>query len=73
MRIDASQHQMINPAALQTREVAGEREPDGDADDMKVRSARMQPAALQQPQQGMAQLSSKALPSGMGAKVDLFA
>ena len=90
MRIDALPNQVTSTAALPPKaETAGEREPDGDWDDMTVSSTRAQPAALQQ---GAAQLSrlqkplqqaaqvapaapaaAQALPQGMGTKVDLFA
>jgi hypothetical protein len=63
MRIDAAmpQTQRINEMAAQPqKEVAGEREPDGDADDsMKV--AAKTPSA------------SQLRPQGVGSKVDLFA
>ncbi len=63
MRIDAAmpQAQRINEMAVQPqREVAGEREQDGDADDM-VKAAAKSPAAQQ------------VNPQGVGNKVDLFA
>ena len=59
MRIDASQPQVMNQMAVQPRqEIAGEREPDGDADDMTAKVAK----AAQQ-----------ITPQGVGTKVDLFA
>jgi len=59
MRIDAFQSQVVNQMAVQPRqEVAGEREPDGDADDMTAKVAK----ATQQ-----------IAPQGVGTKVDLFA
>jgi hypothetical protein len=62
MQINALQPQVINPASFQSsQEVAGEREHDGDADDMNVRSARIQQAA------------PRVMPQGVGTKVDLFA
>jgi len=65
MRIDTLQPQLVNPQALQARqEVPGEREPDGDADDMTARVARNAPAAPKAP---------KLEPQGVGTKVDLFA
>ena len=65
MRIDALQPQMVNPTALQARqEVAGEREPDGDVDDITARVARNATAAPKVP---------KLEPQGVGTKVDLFA
>jgi len=82
MRIDAIQPQALNPAAIPSRqETAGEREPDGDADDMAVRTGRMQPAlqsaGTPSTQQSVFAAAStavpQALPQGMGTKVDLFA
>jgi len=87
MRIDSLQPQMMNTAALPPRaETAGEREPDGDRDDMSVSSTGTKPSALQQgtlqssqPQQSVQQAlqtapaAPQALPQGMGTKVDLFA
>ncbi len=64
MRIDAAMPpaQRITEMAIQPqREVAGEREQDGDADDAVKVAARNAPA----PQQ--------INPQGMGNKVDLFA
>jgi hypothetical protein len=63
MRIDAAmpQPQRINEMAVQPqKEVAGEREPDGDADDA-VRTAAKNPPAQQ------------INPQGVGNKVDLLA
>jgi hypothetical protein len=59
MRIDAFQSQAVNQMAVQPRqEVAGEREPDGDADDMTAKVAKT---------------TQKITPQGVGTKVDLFA
>jgi hypothetical protein len=63
MRIDAAmpQTQRINEMAAQPqKEVAGEREPDGDADD-RMKVAAKTPSA------------SQISPQGVGSKVDLFA
>jgi isopropylmalate/homocitrate/citramalate synthase len=64
MRIDAAmpQAQRINEMAVQPqKEVAGENEHDGDADDA-VKAAAVKPSA-----------SSQINPQGVGNKVDLFA
>ena len=59
MRIDAFQSQAVNQMAVQPRqEAAGEREPDGDADDMSARVAKT---------------TQQITPQGVGTKVDLFA
>ena len=63
MRIDAAmpQPQRISEMAVQPqREVAGEREQDGDADDAVKTAAQTPPAQQMNPQ-------------GVGNKVDLFA
>ena len=60
MRIDAMQPQTVNQMAVQPRqEVAGEREPDGDADDMTAKVSKITPQQI--------------TPQGVGTKVDLFA
>jgi hypothetical protein len=60
MRIDSVQPQAMNPATIQPRqEVAGEREHDGDADDMTAKVSKITP--------------QKIAPQGVGTKVDLFA
>lgn len=60
MRIDAFQPPAMNPATIQPRqEAAGEREHDGDADDMTARVSKTTPRQL--------------APQGVGTKVDLFA
>ena len=63
MRIDAAmpQAQMVNNMAAQTKEVAGEREHDGDADD-RVQTASKNTAPQQQLK-----------PQDVGNKVDIFA
>lgn len=59
MRIDAFQSQVVNQTAVQPRqEVAGEREPDADADDMTAKVAKT---------------AQQITPQGVGTKVDLFA
>jgi hypothetical protein len=59
MRIDAFQSQAVNQVAVQPRqEVAGEREHDGDADDMTAKVAKT---------------TQQITPQGVGTKVDLFA
>lgn len=63
MRIDATmpQTQKIDQMAVQTqKEVAGEREPDGDADDAVRQASRTAPAQQLNPQ-------------GVGTRVDIFA
>jgi len=60
MRIDAFQSQVVNQMAVQPRqEVAGEREPDGDADDMTAKASKIAPQQIN--------------PQGVGTKVDLLA
>ena len=59
MRIDAFQSQVVNQTAVQPwQEVAGEREPDADADDMTAKVAKT---------------AQQITPQGVGTKVDLFA
>ncbi len=68
MRLDAFQPHASSAAALQPRtETAGEREPDGDWDDMNVSTTRTQPAGLPQGTARLSRLEQPLQTAGQGA------
>ncbi len=76
MRIDSTsaQPQRLNDllSQQQTKEVAGEKEPDGDSDDM-IRKTAMTSKTSQTSQTSQTPASNQINPQGVGAKVDFFA